>query len=103
IVDLVRTSVVEVFTLQKYACPASEFCKPWNLGEDRRSARVVTQQVGEFSVKLVVVFRFFPRDSQIVERVHERFGDELPSKLSEVWTLGFTQSAACRHNSLNFL
>src|SRR5207244_13387287 len=76
IVQLVRTRVVEILSLEIHR-PASSLREPPRAVERRRAAAVVAQQRGQLPAEALVRTRPRPRLLQLGQGRHQRLGYEL--------------------------
>ncbi len=82
VVDLVRAGVVEVLALQQQPQPEPG-AEVVALGEDRRPAGVVAQDLVELGTERGIGPRLPERRFQLLARRDQRLGDEAPAELAE--------------------
>ena len=84
VVDLVRARVVQVFALEDDAGAAGVLGEARHLGDERRTADVVHEQVGQLGRELGVELGELVGLGEFVERRDERLGDEASAEIAEV-------------------
>ena len=97
VVDLVRARVVQVLALQQQP-DAEAGPEVLALGERRRAACVIAQQVVELGAERRVGPRIAERGLELLARGDESLGDEAPAELAEP-TLGVRVPHERRHSS----
>ena len=98
IIDLVRAGVREVLTLEVDARAAARFGQPARAPERRRPACVLAAQRVELGIEIVVCARVGEGLLELIERVHERFGNVLAAEAAEV-TAGVGICVHARHRA----
>ena len=93
VVNLVRTRVVEILTLQEHANATQVSSKARSLGEQRRTPRIIDEQVTQANLERPITPQALPRGLYLFERPHQRFSNEAPAKITEVRSRGKVLSA----------
>ena len=84
VVDLVGAGVIQVFAFQIDLRATPGFRQPFSKVQWRRPAGVGPQKFIEFGLKPGVALRLEVRGLELLQRMHERLGHELPAVISEM-------------------
>ena len=75
VVDLMSPGQIEIFALEPDLSAAAGFRQAFRKIQRIRTAHIVAQQGPVLFMKLRIAAGFLPRFRQLIERIHERFGD----------------------------
>ena len=90
VVDLVRSGVVQIFSLEEDPCATGVLGKALGLVQRRRASAVVTLEPIEFTQELVVGTNLLPVHRDLFDHGHQGFGYVTPAVDTEVSTaIGF--------------
>ena len=84
VVDLVRSSVVQVFSLEEDPRTTRVLAEPGGFVERRRPTAVVPLQAIQLIEEFLVTARLFVRGGDLLDDGHQRFGDESSSVDTEM-------------------